>query len=406
MAPRVAAWMTFAAAALAAVIVLSPSPVYSHKPITTSVLFKNEIAQIFQRKCFQCHSENNLGVSLTTYTDARPWARAIREEILERKMPPWTAVPGYGHFSNDISLSAREMEIVLSWTDGGAPSGVLKVDESTPPVYVPPAPAWDRGTPDKVVPIGGGQSIDAGAPFEVKRFVVDTGFDAAKRVRALALKQGDRRVVRHAAFYENATGRWLGAWTPWQTIATLPEAGAYRLPARAQILVEIGYSGTTEAVTDKSELGLYFDTGSGPSVDSMALRSPETSLPAGATAHRVRTETKISAPVSVVALWPTPTDGARSIEIATTSPDGVVSPLLWIKDFRPEWRSPYVLSSPVSLPVGTRVTMTTYFDNPSDKTSVARAQAWLAVVASGTGGTGRSGGAGRASGSARSGLLR
>jgi hypothetical protein len=380
MAHRVAAWMTFGTAALVAAIVLRPSPVYSHKPITTSVLFKNEIAQIFQRKCFQCHSENNLGVSLTTYTEARPWARAIREEILERKMPPWTAVPGYGHFSNDIGLNAREMEIILSWTDGGAPSGVLKADESTPPVYVPPAPVWDHGTPDQVIPLGNGQAIDAGAPFEVKRFVVTTGFGAPKRVRAIALKQGDRRVVRHAAFYESGTGRWLGAWTPWQTTTTLPEGVAHRLPARAQIVVEIGYSGTTEAVIDKSELGLYFDTSSGPVVDTMSLRSADTPLPAGGAAHRVRAETKIATPMSVVALWPTPTDGARSIEVATTTPDGVVSPLLWIKEFRPDWRSPYVLSSPVSLPAGTRLTMTTYFENRSDKAIPARAQAWLAVV--------------------------
>ena len=97
-------------------------------------------------------------MSLTTYTEARPWARAIREEILERKMPPWQAVRGYGHFANDISLSTREMEIILSWADGGAPSGVLKVEESMPPVFVPPAPAWDRGTPDMVLPIGTGQT--------------------------------------------------------------------------------------------------------------------------------------------------------------------------------------------------------------------------------------------------------
>ena len=381
-----AAWMTLAAATLAAAIALRPSTVYSHKPITTNVLFKNEIAHIFQRKCFQCHSENNLGMSLTTYTEARPWARAIREEILERKMPPWGAVAGYGHFSNDISLNARETEIILSWTDGGAPSGVLKVDESTAPVYVPPAPAWDLGTPDTILPIGTGQVIDASAPFEIKRFVVDTGFDAPKRVRALALKQGDRRVVRHAAFYDNASGKWLGSWTPWKTASTLPEGAAHRLAARAQILVEIGYSGTSEGVTDKSELGLYIDTGSGSTVDAMSLRSTESSLPAGATSQRVKTETKIAAPVSVVAIWPTPTDGARSIEIAMTSPEGVVSPLLWIKDFRSDWRSPYVLSSPVPVPVGARLTMTTYFDNPSEKAIGARAQAWLSVMPQGSGG--------------------
>ena len=65
-------------------------------------------------------------------------------------MPPWSAVRGYGRFSNDLSLSAREMEVILSWADGGAPSGVTKAEEPVPPVFVAPAPSWDRGAPDAV----------------------------------------------------------------------------------------------------------------------------------------------------------------------------------------------------------------------------------------------------------------
>lgn len=368
-----------AAVALLAAVLGLPAPAYSHKPITTNILFKNEVAQIFQRKCFQCHTANNLGVPLTTYTEARPWARAIREEILERRMPPWTAVAGYGHFANDISLTAREMEIIVSWSDGGAPSGVLKVEEAIPPVYVQPAPAWDHGTPDQVLTIGSGEMIEAGAPFTLKRFVMSTGFDTPRRVRAIALKQGDRRVVRHAAFYERATGRWLGAWTPWQTSTKLPDGTAYRLPARAEIVVEIGYSGADEAVADKSELGLYFETRPRAVIDALQLRAEDASLAAGVDGYRVRTDTKIASPISAVALWPNPSPGARSIEISATSPDGVVVPLLWVKDYRPEWRSPYFLSHTLPLPRGTRVTMTTYFDNPSDKAQTARAEAWLAV---------------------------
>jgi hypothetical protein len=272
---------------------------------------------------------------------------------------------------------------------------VLKVDESIPPVYVPPAPAWEHGTPDQILPIGNDVTIDAGSPFAVKRFIVNSGIDTPQRIRAIALKQGDRRVVRHAAYFESASGRWIGAWTPWQSTTRLPQGAAYRLPARAQIVVEIGYSGTTETVTDKSELGLYFDTGSPHpnalddarrgrraerTADSMTLRSTTENMPAGAVAHRVRTETKVAAPMSVVAIWPTPSEGARSIEITATTPDGVVSPLLWVKEFRADWRSPYVLSSPLALAAGTRLKMTTYFDNPSEKAATARAEAWLAVV--------------------------
>ena len=100
-------------------------------------------------------------MALRTYEEARPWARAIREEVLERKMPPWQAGPGYGHFANDISLNVREKEIILSWADGGAPSGVLKAEESIPPVFVPPVPEWSEGEPDQVFTIGSGAGIAA-----------------------------------------------------------------------------------------------------------------------------------------------------------------------------------------------------------------------------------------------------
>ena len=61
----------------------APATVYTHTPITTSIVFQKEIARIFQRKCFQCHTDGNISMSLTTYKDARPWAVAIKEEILE-----------------------------------------------------------------------------------------------------------------------------------------------------------------------------------------------------------------------------------------------------------------------------------------------------------------------------------
>jgi hypothetical protein len=363
------------------VAVALPEVAYSHKPITTNILFKNEIAQIFQRKCFQCHTENNLGVSLTTYTEARPWARAIREEVLERKMPPWSAVQGYGHFSNDLSLTQRETEIIISWADGGAPSGVPRAEESIPPVYVAPQPAWDHGEPDKVISIGDGQAIAAGAPFEVRRFVVSTGFTTPAIVHAIALKQGDRRVVRHAAFYEESTGRWLGAWTPWHTSSHVSASAAHRLPVNAKLVVEIGYSGTDQDVVDRSEIGLYVATAPSVPTDAMAIAAPDVVVSPGSTGQRVRTTVTLKTALDAIALWPAPSRDARSIEVTATTPDGVIEPILWIKDYRAEWQSPYVLSSPERWPAGTKLALTTYFDNPRATAEAARAKVWILTTA-------------------------
>lgn len=380
MTSRTFAYSALAAAVLFGAVLGVPRTAYPHKPISTNILFKNEVAQIFQRKCFQCHSENNVAFSLTTYTDARPWARAIREEILDRQMPPWQAVPGFGHFANDISLTTREKEIVLSWADGGAPSGVLKVEESIPPVFVPAEPSWDHGAPDLVFAIGSAEAVPAYAPFAIRRFVVDTNLPAPTRVHALALKQGDRRVVRHAAFYEEGTGRWLGSWTPWQTTSELRGA-VIELPKQARIAVEIGYAGAAEDVTDTSHLGLYVEPAAARVAEAVLLQGGATPLPAGASGQRVRVESTLAAETAVVALWPDPEEGARSIEITAIAPDGMLSPLLWIQQYRPEWRSSYLFSTPVTLTRGTRLVMTTYFDNPGGEARVVRSRAWMLTAA-------------------------
>jgi hypothetical protein len=377
MKVRAACYLAIGTATVLVAVLAVPAPVYSHKPITTNILFKNEIAQIFQRKCFQCHSENNLSMSLTTYTEARPWARAIREEVLEREMPPWQAVPGYGHFANDLSLNSREKEIILSWADGGAPSGVLKDEESIPPVYVPDAPEWAHGDPDKVYSVGAGHTVAAGAPLEIKRFVVSTDLAAPKRVHAIALKQGDRRVVRHAAFYDAASGRWLGGWTPWQTVSKFVGNVAVLLPAKARIAVEIGYVGADVDVIDTSELGLYFDDAAPAVAEALTWALGKQAVPAGAEAHRVRVETKVPKATKAVALWVDFPPEASSVEIASISPDGVSTPLLWIQDYKPEWRTPYFFDAPVALAAGSRLVLTTYFDNLSDNPLAAAGQAWV-----------------------------
>jgi hypothetical protein len=108
----------------------------AHDPITTRVSWDREIAPIVQTRCASCHSpEGPAPMSLATYSDARPWARAIREEVLARRMPKWPVVRGYGAFRNDPSLSAFEIALITAWVDGGAPQS-LKKDA---PVFQPVA---------------------------------------------------------------------------------------------------------------------------------------------------------------------------------------------------------------------------------------------------------------------------
>ena len=370
---RKALVFVFAVAVFVAALAVSERPAYSHRPITTTIIFKKEIAQIFQRKCFQCHSENNLAMSFTTYETARPWARAIREEVVARHMPPWGAVTGFGHFANDVSLTQREIDIILNWEDGGAPSGVLKVEESIPPVYVPSQPLWELGQPDETVSIGKPVAVEPGSGNQVRRFDVRAQFSAPRALRAVAFKPGDRRVVRYAAIYETSTGRWLATWTPWDPSFTLPADVVYQLPARAALTVEIGYRSAEESVADESEVGLYFSDGGG-SVDArpIVIAGAAVTVPPSASAQRVRTETVLPDSRRVIAIWPELGEGMKSIELSAIDPEGVNEPLLWVKDVRRDWPTSYVLEQPRPLARGTRLVLTAYYENTSGKPLAAK----------------------------------
>ena len=104
----------------------------AHDPITTKLTWTKEISRIIYKRCVSCHREGGSAMSLINYDEARPWATAIREEVLEQRMPPWGAVEGVGAFRDDPSLTSLEIEMIVSWAEGGAPEG--------DPVYLPPKP--------------------------------------------------------------------------------------------------------------------------------------------------------------------------------------------------------------------------------------------------------------------------
>lgn len=104
----------------------------AHDPITTKLTWTQEVSRIVYKRCTSCHHEGGTAFALMTYDDARPWAKAIRDEVLERRMPPWGAVEGIQAYRNDPSLTPIEVEMIVSWVEGGAPEGDA--------IYLPPAP--------------------------------------------------------------------------------------------------------------------------------------------------------------------------------------------------------------------------------------------------------------------------
>jgi hypothetical protein len=122
----------------------------AHDVITTPITFSREISRLVYNRCAACHRPGGSAFSLLTYLEARPWAKAIKDEVLERRMPPWGAVKGFGEFRDDQGLTEEQLELVADWVEGGAPEGDPKYLPKVPDAQ--PAKAAD---PSAGIPVDG-----------------------------------------------------------------------------------------------------------------------------------------------------------------------------------------------------------------------------------------------------------
>src|SRR3954466_8182222 len=85
-------------------------------PMQNAPTFSKDVAPILYSKCITCHRPGEVApMSLITYRDARPWARAIRDKVITREMPPWHADAAHGTFRNDRSLTQAQIDTIVKW---------------------------------------------------------------------------------------------------------------------------------------------------------------------------------------------------------------------------------------------------------------------------------------------------
>jgi hypothetical protein len=131
---------------------------------------------------------------LLTWEQSRPWAKAIKAAVASKKMPPWFADPHYGPYSNDKSLSARDIATLVAWVDSGAADGNPK--DAPAPV------AWSDGwviKPDLIVdgPVTEVEARPKGNAIPWMTVVVPTGFTKDTWVTAMQILPSAPGVTHH-----------------------------------------------------------------------------------------------------------------------------------------------------------------------------------------------------------------
>ena len=140
-------------------------------------------------------------MSLLTYKDARPWARAIKEAVLQRNMPPWFVDRNVGirKFKDDPSLSDRELAAIASWVDHGAPEG--NPADMPPPRQFDDSDKWHIGKPDLIVSMPVTFTVKPENSDWWGNFISESGLTEDRYIKAVETKPspgGGIKVVHHA----------------------------------------------------------------------------------------------------------------------------------------------------------------------------------------------------------------
>ena len=188
--------LTAAAVFLAALcVVVSPATSASGSG-KKEVTYTKDVASILYNNCAECHRPNDIApMSLLSYKEVRPWARSIKEKVVNREMPPWSPDPAYGEFTNDHRLAQKDIDTVVAWVDQGAKEGNPK-DLPKMPEFVA-AGGWEIGKPDVVLQMAEEHVVKPDDPDQYINFFVPTNFKEDVWVQAAEVHPSNRRVVHH-----------------------------------------------------------------------------------------------------------------------------------------------------------------------------------------------------------------
>lgn len=371
--------------------VLSLAASFAAKTTNPNPTFQKDVLPILQQNCQSCHRPGEPApMSFLTYKDTRPWAKAIREAVRLRRMPPWFADPHVGKFANERNLTDAQIDTLARWADAGAPEGDAK-DAPKPVSFVE---GWNIGKPDMVVEMPIDYEVPSSGTIEYTYFIIPTKFKEDRWIQAAEIRPGNRRVVHHViAFIREPGSKWLPGAAPgvpfipkkgapgstafggqWLVgyapgfVPDLNDPGAARLvKAGSDIVIQMHYTANGKAEKDRSKVGLIFAKETPKQrIYTLAAANDKFVIPAGADNHRVDAKITLDQDMEMTSLIPHMHLRGKSFEYRIVYPDGRKEDLLRVPRYDFNWQLTYVPEKPVRLTKGTVIECTAYFDNSAN----------------------------------------
>ena len=327
--------------------------------------FAKDVAPILYRNCVSCHrAGESAPMSLMTFAEARPWAKAIRLKVVNREMPPWGADRQHGEFANDPSLSERDMRTIAEWVDGGATEGAAK-DLPVAPAF--PA-SWKIGTPDIVIAMPSTYAIPADGPRILQDFPIATKFDEDKYVEIAEVIPGKRSHTHHAIVSVNdSTGSSrIASYLPGGPTSSLPTGVVKLIPKGAAINLNMHYNPNGVAPSDgDTKIGFKFAKGPVEKIAITAMSGTRAlDIPPGeANYEAIGNPFVFKEDSHVISLLPRMNERGKDYMYTLIRPDGSAQILLKVSRFDDAWQPAYLLKTAIAAPKGSRIETIAHYDN-------------------------------------------
>jgi hypothetical protein len=346
-------------------------------PSSAGPVYSRDVSPIFNKHCVECHRVGEIGpMPLTTYRESRPWAKAIREAVVARKMPPWFADPHSAPFSNDPRLSSQEVETIAAWVDAGAPSGR---PEDAPKPRVWPI-GWSIGTPDAIWTMPQPFEVSPGEELDYQYIIIPTGLTTDRWVQKVEIRPGNAAVVHHAVVYVREHGSaWLRdqpvgkpftmagvtrndilfTYTPGNNHDEWPTGMAKLIPAGSDLVFQMHYTPLAKPASDRTRIGvIYAKAPPAQRVLTLQLTQDRLFIPPNRADYRATVSGTLPDDATLLSLYPHMHLRGKSFEYRVNG-----EPLLLVTNYDFYWQLTYRLLQPLQLPKGARIECTAVFDN-------------------------------------------
>ncbi len=349
-----------------------------------TISFHKDIEPILQERCQECHRPGEVGpMPLITYEQARPWAKAIKAAVVQRKMPPWPINPQYGKFSNDRSLSKDQIDLLTAWVDNGAPEGSV-ADAPKSRTWVD---GWNIPKPDAVIEMPIAFDMPASGRVEYQYIVIPTGFTEDKWVQMAEVRPSDRTITHHGQIYIREPGsKWLAdqkpgvplpiangnsmgsdiltIYTPGMVPDVWKPGTAKLIPAGSDLVFQMHYTATGKPGRDRTRLGLVFAKEPPKErVFTMLGVNTRISIPPGDPNYKAETIIPINRNMTMLTLFPHLHLRGRAFQFELIYPNGETETLLKVDNWSINWQLSYKLARPIELTPGMKIKATGWWDN-------------------------------------------